>query len=511
MLVSFCFFVSYANNIQVSNVTLTGQNTNDDFTLVQFDLSWENSWRINEPSNEFWDASWIFVKYRIGNSDQWRHATLDNSTAVAPAGCTVNLTTDGKGAFVYRSAPGEGINNWAGIKLKWLYGNDLLDDNAIVDIKVFAIEMVYVPEGSFWVGDGVSENRLHDAADENSPFLITSEDALTLGGTTPGNLASYIFSGNYWDDWNWDGGYTPFPGTDISTAHSEKVLSASFPKGFKAFYCMKYELSEGQYVDFLNCLTRTQQQPRVRSDISSDVVSNYYVIVGSTSSYLGNTVHCPETNNGTIDPIQFFSDSPDRACIGFLFHDIMAYLDWSALRPMTCLEYEKACRGANIPPLAGEFAWGTADRPIVVTNVENEGTPDEKFTYPSGGFTNANALNGNIPRRPFRCGIFAASAPIKNRVQTGGTFYGIMEMTGNVREHTILIEFETGRAFDGTHGNGQLDIDGNYDIASWVYHGWTLGAQGGDFNNGPIVVSDKWNMLMENGLLNGIRGVRTAE
>lgn len=36
-----------ANNIQVFNVKLTGQNTSSDYTLVQFDLTWDNSWRTN--------------------------------------------------------------------------------------------------------------------------------------------------------------------------------------------------------------------------------------------------------------------------------------------------------------------------------------------------------------------------------------------------------------------------------------------------------------------------------
>ena len=54
----------YANNIQVANVTLTGQNTVDDYTLVEFDISWENSWRVvGGPGN--WDQAWKFVKYKI--------------------------------------------------------------------------------------------------------------------------------------------------------------------------------------------------------------------------------------------------------------------------------------------------------------------------------------------------------------------------------------------------------------------------------------------------------------
>ncbi|RUA26072.1 MAG: hypothetical protein DSY76_06195, partial [Bacteroidetes bacterium] len=37
---------SYANNIQVSNVSVRGQNTTDHYTMIKFDLSWDNSWRV---------------------------------------------------------------------------------------------------------------------------------------------------------------------------------------------------------------------------------------------------------------------------------------------------------------------------------------------------------------------------------------------------------------------------------------------------------------------------------
>ena len=55
----------WANNIQVTNTTLVSQNTTSDFVLVQFDVSWENSWRVVGGTNN-WDAAWIFIKYRIG-------------------------------------------------------------------------------------------------------------------------------------------------------------------------------------------------------------------------------------------------------------------------------------------------------------------------------------------------------------------------------------------------------------------------------------------------------------
>jgi hypothetical protein len=37
-----------------------------------------------------------------------------------------------------------------------------------------------------------------------------------------------------------------------------------------------------------------------------------------------------------------------------------AFADWSGLRPMSELEYEKACRGYNTPAVPNEYAWGNA-------------------------------------------------------------------------------------------------------------------------------------------------------
>ena len=45
-----------ANNIAVSNGNLIGQNATSHYTMVQFDISWENSWRTSSAPNN-WDAA----------------------------------------------------------------------------------------------------------------------------------------------------------------------------------------------------------------------------------------------------------------------------------------------------------------------------------------------------------------------------------------------------------------------------------------------------------------------
>lgn len=150
----FSIFSVQANNIQVSNVSLTGQVSASDYTYVEFDLSWENSWRISVgPAN--YDAAWVFIKFR--NGANWSHASLNyvdgsNDGHAAPIGATINTTSDGVGVFIYRDADGSGNVNWQNIQLRWNYGTNNVDDDDLVDVQVFAIEMVYVPDGSFQLG-----------------------------------------------------------------------------------------------------------------------------------------------------------------------------------------------------------------------------------------------------------------------------------------------------------------------------------------------------------------------
>jgi len=148
------------NNIQVSSLSLNGKdlsaglNNAANSTFVQFDLSWENSWRVNNGAAN-WDAAWVFIKYRISGGT-WRHAWLGNNGHTIPSGFTadVGLLTPGSaynaatnpalGVFIYRSNLGNGNNSLSSVKLRWNHGAQGIPDNAIVDVQVFAIEMVYV-------------------------------------------------------------------------------------------------------------------------------------------------------------------------------------------------------------------------------------------------------------------------------------------------------------------------------------------------------------------------------
>ena len=96
---------------------------------------------------------------------------------------------------------------------------------------------------------------------------------------------------------------------------------------------MKYEVSQGQFVAFLNTLTASQQVTYQAAGWSG---RNTIVFAGPIAS----------------------TTTPDRAMLAASSDDLLAYMDWAGLRPMTGFEFEKACRGPSTFP--NEYAWGTA-------------------------------------------------------------------------------------------------------------------------------------------------------
>ena len=471
---------SIANNISVSNFRLTGQNKTDHFTMVKFDISWENSFRESTgPSN--WDAAWVFVKYRQG-ADAWQHAWLNNIGHLNPAGSTIttglldpalpfNPTTNpGIGAFIYRDANGSGTFSKTGVQLRWNYGANGLSDTAKIDVKVFAIEMVYVPQGSFYVGSGGTESSaFYKYPLKTNPYQITSEEAINVG-TVNNNLF-----------------YTPcqYCGDELGP------IPATFPKGYNAFYCMKYEITQQGYTDFLNNLTSLQASNRY-----SNGTGYRYRIIFSNGVY--------STTN------------PFVACNMLHELDIAAYLDWSGLRPMTELEFEKACRGP-LTPVPNEYAWGTTSITSDPYTLSDIGTTNENIAtnYSTTLGNSASAQNNAYINGPVRVGIFAGNGLNTGRVSSGATYYGIMEMSGNVWERVIGVGLPLGRAFNGSHGNGILSADGFSDQSTWPAppNGEGSGIRGGTFiSYGAYRISERHlsTYIIHRNHEAGGRGIRTA-
>lgn len=501
-----------ANNIQVSNTTLTG-NTGTE-VMVQFDIGWENSWRGNGVSN--WDAAWVFVKFKLPGDGGFSHVLLEPSGHVAPTGSLVEpglvqpgsaynaSTNPAVGVFIRRDADGTGTFSATGVQLRWNYGALGFAFQDIREVRVYAIEMVHINQGAFHLGTGGTETNAFRNGATGQPYQIFQE-----GGTI--NIAS----GQLWADGEIEAG----------------TLPPAFPKGYAASYMMKYEMSQQQYVDFLNSLTRTQQAARVESDISpgTSAIAFPYVMTENTIVEDRNGIRC----NATVDPqssIVFYCDAngngtggePDDgqwvACNNLMTKDVLAFLDWSGLRVMTEFEYEKACRGP-LPPVANEFPWRTTT--IVPANAY---TLSNAFTTTESVGTGYSTSAGNANygfSETMRVGIFAANAANTGRTTAGASYYGIMELAGNLWEVTISAGNAAGRAYTGIHGNGALSLTGGHDVLNWPVLSTNneLGARGGAlatlfFDVGMLRVSDRFNGASFSSVSRfestGCRGIRTA-
>lgn len=479
---------AFANNLAITNTTLASQDTSADTIKVQFDISWDNSW--SDSSNK--DAAWVFTKYSTDGGTTWNHATLKtagtNPTNFSQgSGTAINIVvpTDKKGALIQRSAQGSGTLTTTSVQFVWDYAADGVSDTnadaAATVIKVLGIEMVYIPQGGFYAGDstaGTNGELRFGTSSNNLPGTIDSE-------------AKISFANSVSTQWY----YTTASNSGEAATGSAFEVSAAFPKGYQAFYLMKYEITEGQYVDFLNMLTRTQQNNRVLTDVSGDApqANKNYVMSNATGVTNRNNIICPLSGNGTTSPITFSTTRPNRPTGYLSWMDLAAYLDWAALRPITELEFEKACRGP-LSPVSGEYAWGTTTitAGTTVSGTEN-GTETVSTASANTIYNNQNITGGDASDKgPVRAGVFATSSTV-TRGTTGAGYYGNMELTGNVAERVVTLGNGTGRSFAGTHGDGVLTslsgFEGNATNLNWPGISSTIsqgvtGATGSGFKGG---------------------------
>ena len=604
-----------ANNIRVDGKTrVTGFI--GDTAVIEVNLLWDNSWR-----DDFnWDAAWVFFKFKKrGLENPWQHAYLGSSGHVLSAsagneggGYAYMAGANGgkvNGLYVMRNSISEG-NVSVRLQAKWpltgtgLTKSDFGDALDKIYVAAHAIEMVYIPYNSYYLGDGFSNLCFHEAyGTERNPIRqngYKNLDASSVyGGNTlhpsyglqnaiDNNISSHYHSAGNSDEWfaidfggkkemhyftirthyggsgyylegsndgsNWSvlwsgngsawnqtlskhritnpGAYRYYrfretgnylviydvalweqevPPLRIDSEEllyysitrnnlTEKLqLPAAYPKGYAGFYVMKYETSQEQYVEFLNSLTLEQQKVRVANNNFSTMKKGDYVF---------GDLHTPSCRNGiafveqrkpgapvvfgnNLNPgNDFFStdDGQTLACNYMSVEDMTAYCSWSGLRPMSELEYEKACRRPYPQlPAEGEYAWNSSTGVNALGSLNDLAYAGEEREQSNSAAKNVNSGISNKVNGPVRCGLFANTS--SNQVQAGATYWGVMEMSGNLKELCANVNYTT--LDGGSCGTGV------YNANLWDKTANKYGVRGGGYNSEEdrLRTSDRTEMM----------------
>jgi len=293
------------------------------------------------------------------------------------------------------------------------------------------------------------------------------------------------------------------------------TLQANYPTGFNSFYVMKYEISQEQWVRFLNKLEYNQQKMRTIGDKLDGLTVGKYVYGGTSGSAScrngiavgsrdnGAVVFVNNLNNDANNEFAQADDGQTIACNYLSPADMLAYADWCGLRPLSEMEYEKMARPPYPDiPILREWAGGAPDKLVkpLAGSIAEARTAEEKINANNGKRVNVNA--GGTLDGPVRVGCTAGGA--QSRTEAGASFWGCLDLSGNLSEIYYACNNGLGRNFHDiltAHGDGALIANsslataGNTDMTT-SYWPQTAGAfilRGGDFKSADqrLAISDR--------------------
>ena len=399
--------VVWSTDLKISNVrSVERGDLSISAPSVIFDISWKNSWNNNKNK----DAVWVFLKF----NGLWDNHVKINATgnrvlmnrienASQP---TLELSSDRLGFFIHPPESYRGDIN-VKVQIQLDTAGQVINYRKLKGLSVHGIEMVYIPQGPFTLGSPDKESlsraslyKSDDKGESDGLIRITSESSIEVG---PKNGALYYKSESV-----------------LYNGDQKGPIPADFPKGYDPFYIMKYELTQGQYCEFLN--TIPEGYTFTRSPIGG---KKYYEKRGSI----------------VYEDGKYMTPSPNRPMNFVSFTDGLAFTDWAALRPITELEYTKAARGPS-DPIPYEFVWGSDN----YDKLERYVTPDSELILANG--KDESMLTD------------------QNRATFGASYYWVMDLSGSVWEKVITIGNPIGRSFKGSHGDGTLSF-GNATNEDW--------------------------------------------
>ncbi|MHC4379053.1 MAG: SUMF1/EgtB/PvdO family nonheme iron enzyme [Planctomycetota bacterium] len=401
----------------------------EDPTRVSLTIAWPNAWRNGRNH----DAAWIVLRGANGRAGLQRlasegHAVLGKASVPAE----LTPTADGAGIFVAPAVEHRGDVEWH-LQLR-------LREPAAPDLRAWTVGMVQIPEGPFELGDthpiALEFGAFHRVGVDGQPagtYAVAYEGAIQVDAGEPGALwyttEEHLYRGD-----------------------QQGPIPAEYPKGTRAFYVMKHEVTQGLYADFLSALPEAWREEHAPGDLEG-------VEEGETCSL-------QRTKGGYV------ALAPGRPCNFVTWEDSCALFDWLGLRPMSEFEFEKAARGPRRPrPL--DFPWG-GDR---LDELERRVTPERDLTHAT--LAHERELSD------------------EHRAALGASYYWVFDLSGSLWERCVSAGQPAGRAFRGSHGDGLLSDTGQATNADWprsagrVAEG--LGYRGGAEYFGPIVPDNPTN------------------
>jgi len=393
---------AWATGLRISDVRFEPARLTPGATpSVEFTVSWQNGWR-NAKNH---DAAWIFTKVRVRDSSRSRHAPLAGDEAIeavadsegSPAPEFV-IPSDRVGFFVQPQSEHRGTVQW---RLRVALDPSVLErirEDSELEAEVFGLEMVYIPSGPFYLGDPDPESLQYAAyfrsgveGQPDGAFQVTSEEAIPVG-PQPGQLYYQVHRNPEYE------------------GDRSGPIPPAFPKGYRAFYIMKYEITQGQYAAFLNNLP--DDATYFRAGFAG---RHYYDSRGSIRLQEG----------------RYVAAAPDRPHNFISWNDGCAFTGWAGLRPMTELEFTKAARGPGQPQFH-EFPWGTSSKENLKRHVALD---DDLIT---DGPADESLLSE------------------QTRDVLGASYYWVLDLAGSLWERVVTAGHPVGRAYQGSHGDGRL-------------------------------------------------------
>ncbi|HBB67931.1 MAG: hypothetical protein A2X28_02865 [Elusimicrobia bacterium GWA2_56_46] len=415
------------NNIFIGNVSISSPT--DSSAVITFNIRENNVSTGTSPGGgEYNTADWIFVKFstQAGADGSWNHAALTGGSV--GAGAAFTAASDNMGVFLNHTAA---QSLWSStVTLTWNYaaGGATAANSAMV--KVFAVSMVRVPSGSFVYNAGGIGGSLYN----------------NYGGGAQATVAS---------------------ANDIPTG-----APAGWPNGYNSFYIGRYEITQGQYADFLNTVW------------SSTAAVLYYSGVAN-----GHNM----TNSGTY-PNKYAAVDRNAAKNYLSVSDAWSYMSWAGLRPITEMEFEKA--GRDINGDTRTYPWGNTAPDILTYTPPNE-----------GGTCISKYLNYNNTAgctKVLDVGRYMSGDMYRTAAETGASPWGIPDLAGNVWEFILNSSYASVPA----NGTGTVYWPGGWPVPGATNAG--LRGGGWSYIASYVRVSDRYFTSWANTSRSSSFGARCA-